>query len=191
MRSLGKFSIWVAMPLLAGCASLLPKGSSETPSGFDSFEAAREALERVEPYQTTVAQLRDFGFDVQASANVRLIPYPEVIGRLAPNQNVPLEMLDRGIRDCIEARQACKAYEFTWGRTVSKREGNFWLDFLNFRRRTETSGWHFQGLVVVRNGVVLFRNHGGEPQIRQTERKTNPLGPLQPAGEGAGALVTR
>lgn len=182
-------------PLLCGalgaCSGLLPRGSTESQSGFASFEAAREAIERVLPYQTTVDQLKELGFDAQASANVRLIPYPEVITRLAPNPSVPLDMLDAGIRDCIEARQACRAYEFTMGRQNSRREGSFWADFLNFRRRTEVSGWRFQGLVVVRDGVVLFRNYGGEPQIKQTERQSNPLGPLQPAGEAAGALIHR
>jgi hypothetical protein len=160
-------------------------------SGFGTFEEARAAIEQVRPYETTTAQLKALGFDVQSTANVRQIPYPEVIARLAPNPSVPLAMLDAGIRDCIEARQACRAYEFTFARQTSHREGSFWADFLNFRRRTEIVGWRFQGLVVVRDGVVLFRNYGGEPQIKQTERQSNPLGPLQSAGEAAGALIPR
>ncbi|TAK88759.1 MAG: hypothetical protein EPO09_17705 [Aquabacterium sp.] len=179
------------MLLLTACGSLLPRGSTESQSGFASFESARDAIERVKPYETTVAQLKDLGFDVQASANVRQIPYPEVVARLAPNPSVPLAMLDPGIRDCIEARQLCRAYEFSFGRQNSYREGSFWADFLNFRRRTEITGWRFQGLIVARDGVVLFRNYGGEPQIKQTERQSNPLGPLQPAGEAAGALIKR
>lgn len=176
---------------LQGCGNLLPRGSNETASGFASFEAAREAIERVEPYHTTTSGLRDFGFDVNDSANVRQIPYPEVVTRLAPNPSVPLAMLDVGIRDCIEARQACRAYEFSFGRQTSRREGSFWLDFLNFRRRTDTTGWRFQGLVVVRDGVVLFRNYGGEPQIKQTEQRSNPLGPLQSVGEGAASTLKK
>jgi hypothetical protein len=46
-------------------------------------------------------------------------------------------------------------------------------------------------LVVVTDGKVLFRNHGGQPQIDRTERQVNPLGPLQPAGESAGAVLLR
>lgn len=179
------------MLLLTACSSLLPRGSTEAQSGFGSFEEARDAIEQVKPYQTTTGQLKDLGFDVQATANVRQIPYPEVIARLAPNPSVPLGMLDAGIRDCIESRQACRAYEFSFARQYSHREGSFWADFLNFRRRTEITGWRFQGLVVVRDGVVLFRNYGGEPQIKQTERQSNPLGPLQSAGEAAGALMGR
>ncbi|MDE2402624.1 MAG: hypothetical protein KGL90_13260 [Burkholderiales bacterium] len=176
---------------LGGCANLLPRGSSEVHSGFKSFEEARAALERIEPYHTTAAELRELGFDLQASANVRQIPYPEVITLLAPNPSIPLPMLDTGVRDCIEARQACRAYQFSMGRQARRREGAFLPDFLNFRRTTEITGWRFQGLVVMRDGVVLLRSYGGEPQIKQTEYQSNPLGPLQPAGEATGALLTR
>lgn len=177
--------------ILGGCGSLLPRGSSHEPSTFTSFEAAREALERIEPYRTTTAQLKSLGFDVDTSANVRLIPYPQVITRLAPNPNVTLDMLDPGIRDCIAARQACRAYEFLISHQSRRREGAFLLDFLNFRRTTDISGWRFEGLIVVRDELVLFRNYGGEPQIKSTDRQSNPLGPLQPAGESAGSLMVR
>lgn len=177
--------------LLGGCSSLLPRGSSQAPSTFTSFEAAREALERIEPYRSTTKQLKSLGFDIDATANVRLIPYPQVIAHLAPNPNVTLDMLDPGIRDCIAARQACRAYEFHFGQQSRRREGAFFLDFLNFRRTTDITGWRFEGLIVVRDELVLFRNYGGEPQIKSTDRQSNPLGPLQPAGESAGSLLVR
>lgn len=177
-------------PVLTAC-NLLPRGSSEVTSSFDSFEAAREALERVQPYRTRVDELKALGFDPRGAANVRRIPYPEIVARLAPNPSVPLEMLDQGIRDCILAHQACHAYEFNMGRQQRVRQGPFMADFFNFRRVVEIRGWRFMGLIVVRDGVVLFRNHGGEPQIRQSEQQRNPLGPLQPAGEAAGGLLLR
>ena len=62
---------------------------------------------------------------------------------------------------------------------------------LNFRRTTRVSGWRFDGLLAVRDGVVLFRSYGGEPRTDRTERQVNPLGPLQPAGEAARGLLVR
>ena len=177
--------------LLTGCGSLLPRGDSEQPSGFDTFEAAAQAFDKVVAYGTTVEQLKTLGFDLQASPNVTLISYPQLTGRLAPDRGVPFEAIDPGIRDCIVARLACKVYEFHLGRETSRREGSFMLDFLNFRRETRVSGWRFEGLLAVRDGVVLFRSHGGEPRTDRTDRRVNPLGPLQGAGEGAGGLLVR
>lgn len=177
--------------LLAGCGNMLPRGSNVTTSSFESYEAAQQALERVVPYQTTVVELKALGFDPQANANVTVIPYPEVVTRLAPHPGVPMEALDRGVRDCILAQTRCQAYVFRLGQQNRRREGGFWADFFNVRRTVEVTGWRFEGLVVVRDGVVLFRNTGGEPRTNAVERQLNPLGPLQPTGESAGQLLIR
>ena len=46
-------------------------------------------------------------------------------------------------------------------------------------------------MVVVSNGRVSFRNAAGQPRIDRTDNQRNPLGPLQPAGESAGAVILR
>lgn len=104
---------------------------------------------------------------------------------------MPIDHLDPGIRACIEARASCRAYLFRFDRVRRKREGSFWGDFLNIRRVTHTTGWWFESLVVVSDGLVLFRNYLGEAHMEKVERQTNPLGPLQSAGEAAGALIRR
>ena len=176
---------------LAGCGHLLPRGSTEKVSRFDSFEAAKQALDQVVPYRTTLGELAALGFDPDASANVTVIPYPEVITRLAPHPGVPLDALDRGVRDCIVAQTHCRAFEFRFGQQTRRREGGFWSDFFNVRRTTQVTGWRFEGLVVVRDGLVLFRNTGGEPRIDYVEQQVNPLGPFQSGGESAGQLLLR
>ena len=182
----------LAVCALTGCASLLPAASTDARAGFDSFEAAETALEQVVPYQTTIAEIQALGFDLAAGPNVTVITYPDVIARLAPNAGVPLDAMEPGICDCILARTTCQAYEFQIARQRRQREGGFWLDFLNFRRTTLVTGWRFDALIVVRDGVVLFRKFGGERQISRLERQTNPLGPLQGAGEiAAGNLVKK
>ncbi|MEO8057564.1 MAG: hypothetical protein ABI671_04500 [Burkholderiales bacterium] len=177
--------------MLAACAELLPRSQSQQPSGFESYEAAAAALEQSVPYKTTVAELKALGFDIDASANVTQIPYPQLIARLAPNSAIPLDALDTGLRDCMLARQDCRVYEFRLAREARRRDGNFWLDFLNFRRSTTIVGWRFEGLLVVRKGTLLFRSHGGEPRIARNEVEVRPLGPFQPAGESSGGLLLR
>ncbi|MEO8309592.1 MAG: hypothetical protein ABI520_00325 [Caldimonas sp.] len=130
------------------------------------------------------------GFDIGAG-NVRQIPYPDVVGRLAPNGSIALADLDVGIRDCILARLACRAYEFRIGRETRTRTGGFIKDFLNFERTTSVVSWRFEALVVVRDDVVLFRTFGGEPRNERVEHESNPLGPLQSIGESAAGRIVR
>jgi hypothetical protein len=180
------------VPLLAaGCTSLLPHGAATTPSPFQSYPEAQRAAESIEPFRTDLAQLAALGFDPDNARNVTVIPYPEILGRQAPYSGVPMEHLDRGIRACIEAQVGCRGYLFRFQQEDRRREGNFLADFLNVRRVTHTTGWSFEAMVVVHQGVVLFRNAGGDPRVERIERQTNPLGPLQPAGEAAGALIVR
>lgn len=180
-RALG----WAACAALAGCANLLPLASVEAAGPFATFEAAQQAFERIVPYKTAVGELKPLGFDPLGSQNVKIVPYPDLVGRLAPNAAVALVDLDPGIRDCILARMECQAYEFRLAHEARERKGNFFLDFLNFRRTTFVTGWRFDAVVAVRDGVVLFRTYGGEPNNDRVERRVNPLGPLQSSGESA------
>jgi hypothetical protein len=176
---------------LAGCSHLLPHASSNTPSPFASFEEAQAAAGKVVAFQTRLPELRTLGFDWQAGKNVTVIPYPDVLARLAPYSGVPMDKLDPGIRQCVLDQASCRGYLFHFEKQERDREGGFWADFFNVRRLTKVRGWSFDALVVVSGETVLFRNWGGQANIDRVERQVNPLGPFQPAGEAAGAVLIR
>ena len=177
--------------LLSGCSSLLPRGSSSLGVGFDNFEEARIAVERIVPLKTRTEALNTMGFDVRNGLNVTLVPYPEIVVRLTPHPSVPISTLDPGMRQCIDIQTACRGYLFRFEREDRKREGNFWLDFFNVSRTTHITGWRFEALIVVSDDLVLFRNYSGLARIDRVEKQINPLGPLQPAGEGVGSSLLR
>jgi hypothetical protein len=180
-----------ACAALTACSSMLPRGSTDTPSPFESFAEAQGAVEKVVAFKTHTSELKGLGFDPAEGRNVTLIPYPEIVARLAPYSGVPLADLDPGIRDCILARTMCRAYLFRFEREDRKREGGFWADFFNVKRTTYVKGWWFEALVVVADGTVLFRNYAGQAHTDRVEKQTNPLGPFQPAGESAGSVLVR
>jgi hypothetical protein len=174
---------------LAGCTAMLPRGSSDTPSPFQTYAEAQAAVERIVPFKTSASQLAALGFDPNEGKNVTVIPYPDIVARLAPYAGVPLDQLEAGVRACIVAQSDCRGYLFRFEREDRKREGNFLSDFLNWKRVTHVTGWRFEALLVVSDGTVLFRNVAGNAHSDRIEKQTNPLGPLQPAGEGAGSLL--
>ena len=183
--------ISVVSALLSACTSLLPKASSSAGVGFENFEEARIAVERIVPLQTRTEALSAMGFDVRNGLNVTLVSYPEIVVRLTPHPGVPISTLDPGMRQCIDIQTACRGYLFRFDREDRKREGNFWMDFFNVRRTTHITGWRFEALIVVSDDLVLFRNYSGLARIDRVEKQTNPLGPFQPAGEGAGTSLLR
>ena len=187
-----RFAVALFLALgLSACTSLLPRGSSSAPGGFASFEQAQAAAQRIVPLETRFQELKGLGFDPEDGANVTQIPYPDLVARLAPYSSLPLSALDPGVRKCVEAQAGCRGYLFNFEQQDRKRIGGFWLDFLNIRRTTHVTGWTFQAMVVVSDGTVLFRNAAGQPRIDRTDSQRNPLGPFQPAGESAGAVILR
>lgn len=183
--------ILVLCAAAAGCTALLPRASTDTPSTFRSYAEAQTAAQRITAFETRTSELRGLGFDPDEGMNVTVIPYPEIVARLAPYSGVALDGLDPGIRQCIMARAQCQAYLFRFARQDRKREGNFWADFLNVQRITNITGWWFETLVVVSDGTVLFRNFAGQAHTDRVEKETNPLGPFQSGGEGAGTILFR
>jgi predicted SprT family Zn-dependent metalloprotease len=69
---------------------------------------------------------------------------------------------------CLNARDACRGWELNVARISKARTGTFFADFINFKRRTETTGWRFNALLLMVNDV---------------EVNTNPLGPFQDMGQ--------
>ena len=103
----------------------------------------------------------------------------------APGTATVQEDLDPGIKACLAARDACRGWELNVGFITRVRTGNFLADFFNFRRRTVTSGWRFNALVLMADSVVVYRAWGGQPLVNQVDVETNPLGPLQDIGPAA------
>lgn len=172
----------IATASLTGCAALLPRGGETEPSRFASYEEAAQFFSSIRPYVTTVSELHDLGLDVRASPNVQRVPYPQWFVSLVGPQ-AARDATAPGIRDCHAAGQGCEAYVFRFSKVRHERVGNFAADVLNFRRLTKTHGWRFEAVLLVRDGVVLFSNQGGQPSIERVEERRQPLGPLQDAGQ--------
>ncbi len=126
--------------------------------------------------------LKNNGFDPASHPNTKLLTHADVVRSLLPTTLLKREDLDPGILVCLEARDACHGMELTASRIAKTRSGNFFADFSNFERRTETTGWRFNALILFVNDLVVYRSWGGQPSVSETEVDSNPLGPFQQIG---------
>jgi hypothetical protein len=173
--------------LLAGCTALLPKSKAETEALWSSFDEARAAIERIEPYRTTREDLRAQGIGTPRDPSITLLSHVDIAVRFPIGGVLREEDVDRGIRDCLKAGKACNAYLINVKRTDRNRVGNFWLDALRFRREVDVTGWSFNALVIFVNDLAVYAVYGGQPVIHEVELERNPLGPLQGWGDWVGA----
>jgi len=160
---------------------MLPKSLSQSPT-FQEFDEARQAIESLVPKKSNVETLSALGLTPAKQPNTLILTQTDVVRRTVNGSVLSKEDLDPGILTCINARDACRGWEFNVARISKTRTGNFWADFVNFKRRTETTGWRFNALVLLVNDVVVYRGWGGQPVVNEVEVNTNPLGPLQDMG---------
>ncbi len=174
---------------LGACSSLLPRDEARTYSPWQSYEEAQQTFDGIVPHQTTVQDLQKIGLDPKANPNITILNYSDVLRRFLPSPSVNAADLDVGVQECIAAKTRCQGYEVLQQLTKRKRYGNFWADFLNFQRKVDIAGWRFNGVILLNDGLVIYKLTGGEPAIHQFESTTNPLGPLQGIGPSLGAGV--
>ncbi len=173
--------------LFSGCAHLLPRAQTES-SPFHTFDEARNAIEALVPMSSTADTLTKVGLDPVQQPNTVILTHDDIVRRFVPSNMLKREHLDPGVLACLDAREACRGLEITTARVLRARTGGFFLDFTNFKRRTETTGWRLNAIILLVNDVVVYRSWGGQPKVLEVEVNTNPLGPLQEMGP---ALVTR
>ncbi len=178
-----KYALCLLPLVLLGsaCSSLLPRSHTESTS-FASFEAARDAIEKLEPMKSDKATLAKNGFNPASHPNTKILTHSDVVRLFVPTTLLKREDLDPGVLACLEARDACHGLEITGAKIARVRTGNFLADFSNFHRRTETTGWRFNGMILFVNDLVVYRSWGGQPMVSEVEISRNPLGPLQDVG---------
>lgn len=173
--------LWLAW--LTGCGGVLPSKQSTVESPWQSFDQAKASYDRIMPGETRVEDLRDLGFDPRHTPNMRRLHYLELIDLFMPHISIQRNDLDPALRACLDAREACFAYEISPAVTLNRRRGNVALDLFGFRRETEVNGWQFRSLIVLHDETVAYKLWSGEPSIQRAESERRPLGPLQNSGE--------
>jgi hypothetical protein len=182
-RALAGLMGLMGLTLLGGCGTLLPTSRSEVVSGWNSYDDALRSMAAISPYVATRLDVHQQGLDPHHNPSVTVLHFADVLQRFSAAALIQPADVDRGIRDCLHAGQRCSGYAVSVTKKHAVRVGNFWLDSLNFRRETVTTGWSVDALLVFVDDRLVYELVGGQPTIRTLELRRNPLGPLQGFGE--------
>jgi hypothetical protein len=168
---------------LSACTALLPAGREEMLLPWASYDEAIKAIDRIEPHVMTRSVLAAERIDPSINPSITVLSFNEVLAQFPALSAVPPDKLEAGIYECLSAGKRCTGYSINVRETRTKRVGNFWLDILNFRRDTLTTGWSLHALIIFVDDVVVYALAGGQPRIEARQSSRNPLGPLQSLGE--------
>jgi hypothetical protein len=162
-----------------GCRALFPTDDRRTEAGWKDFQHAQAEFEQITPHKTTLDELRCMGIDPDYTPNIQWLTYLDIMQRFMPNPSITKQDLDPNVREAIECKDACRAFEIDLEILNNKRYGNLALDALGFKKKSQTTGWRFKGLILLKDNVVTYKLISGEPNIDKLEKKVKPLGPLQ------------
>ncbi len=182
------FLLLLSTSALCACSVMLPEAKQDIRTPWPDFDSARSSYDQISPYVSDMAAVRKLGFDPYKTPNMQVLNQAQVVSAVLPSPLQGEASIPRGIADCMRAQQACVGYLMEPSKIEQKRVGNFFLDFLNFKRHTVTTGWKFSALIVVIDERVVYKQWTGQPHIESTDQRTNPLGPLQSMGETMKAL---
>ena len=169
--------------LAGGCTTLLPSSRTEVVSVWSSYDDAVKSLATVAPYLSTRQSVHAQGLDPGRNPAITVLHFADVLQRFAAATLIKPEDVDRGIRDCLQAGKQCGGYIIAVEKLHRRRVGSFWLDSLNFRRETVTTGWRVDVLLVFVDDALVYKLVGGRPLVNEVELRRNPLGPLQGWGD--------
>lgn len=175
--------------LVGGCATLLPSSRTEVVSDWRSYDDAVTSLGTIVPYQSTRQSVHAQGLDPSRNPAITVLHFADVLQRFAAATLIQPKDVDRGIRDCLKAGMRCSGYAIAVEKRHRQRIGNFWLDSLNFRRETVTTGWRVDVLLVFVDDALVYKLVGGRPTLHEVDLRRNPLGPLQGWGDQSLQLV--
>ncbi len=166
---------------LSACSSWLPKAENES-FYFQTFDQARLAIESLVPLQSDLKDLVGLKLDPQHQPNTVILSFADISKKFVGSGVLSKEDLGPGVSTCLAARDACRGWDLSISKIDKKRTGAFFPDFINYRRRTETTGWRFNALILIVDDVVVYRSWGGQPDVYEIDHQKNPLGPLQDIG---------
>lgn len=169
--------------LLEGCSTLLPSSRTEVVAGWHSYDEAVKSLATIVPYSSTRQSVNAQGLDPSRNPAITVLHFADVLQRFAAATLIKPDDVDRGIRDCLQAGKHCNGYAIVVEKLHRQRVGSFWLDSLNFRRETVTTGWRVEVLLVFVDDALVYQLVGGRPTINELDLRRNPLGPLQGWGD--------
>jgi hypothetical protein len=173
----------IAALLVSGCNSLLPDSRDRTLDEWQTFAEARAAIEAIEAFETTRADLAAQGIDPLHNPAITLLSYPDIVQRFSAGAAVLPDQLDPGVLKCLTSGKACTGYQIAARRIKRDRTGNFWLDSLSFNRESTMTGWTFTATILFVEDLAVFAVWGGQPAVNERQVQRNPLGPIQNWGD--------
>lgn len=180
---LQRFFLALALGALGACTSLLPTSRTDVTSRWTSYDDAERALATLQAFEAGREDVHRQGLDPRLGPGITVLHFADVLQRFTAVVQSRPDHVDPGVNACLQAGQRCSGYAISVKKLARQRVGNFWVDSLDFRRETVTTGWSVEVLLVFVDDTLVYKLMGGQPTIREVDVQRKPLGLLQGWGQ--------
>jgi hypothetical protein len=170
---------------LAACSntSLLPRESKTSSASFQTYEQVQSAYDEVKIGITRTPDLAPLGFDVATGANAETLTHIGLGDRFLVTADGPASHVPPAVQACLKTQTRCAAQVFHLQRLKSNHTGNVLMDATGFERNVVDTGWTAEVMLVLQDGVVVYKIMSGRPHIEVDHDVIQPLGILQNMGK--------
>lgn len=175
---------WIILVLLfgSGCAALMPSEATITNSPWKTYDEAKNLFDRIEPYKTTLEDLKNMSLDPYKIPNTKILNAISVRNLFVVSPSTSLDDLPSGIHDCLHHHnfEKCIGFEYRFENIKSKGIGNLFLRIFSFKKETHTTGRDITFQIFLINNIVVYKLiPEGISEIDKFRKEIRPLGPLQ------------
>lgn len=175
--------------IISGCASLMPSTVTKTNSPWEDYTSIKQVFDAIEPYKTTMEDLKQMSIDPYKTPNTRIINALTIKDMFTNNKLVPIDSMPDGIKDCFKKENfdKCVGFEYSYKNTKENGVGNLPLRMLAFRKENRLTGHDVKFYIFmkydeqIQNYVVVYKliPEGDTAGKDETRVEKRPLGPLQ------------
>ena len=173
----------------AGCGGVLPHESSVDTGKFETYDQVMASYNGIDLGKTRRHDLGRLGFDTQTTPNIQVLSYTDIVNHFLPSETMRLEQAPANARRCLETPERCSGYVYELAHSQKQRNGGVVSDLLGIERDTVSNGWSVKIVLLLQDGVVVYKEISGRPFIEERQNKSQPLGPFQDLSTGLGAAA--
>lgn len=175
------------MPSLWSCATvtstnykLMPSETNLDALPWKSYEEAESSFSKIERNKTTVAELKNLGFDTGGKGVTILDAFTIRDILLGANSSFKIENLPQTLQEYLKDLDDCAGFKFEGKFSTTTPRGDLFRRLFKFKKVDVESTWSYEGWVFIEksSGVIVYTRWIGRKPSDQVRTKTDPLGPF-------------
>jgi hypothetical protein len=147
-------------------------------ASLKEYEKILDAYDKIVVGETSKKDLNKLVVD-PSGGKLTILNYRDVVNKYLKDLTIEKEDLAEGVQRCLALKTKCWGYEISIFDEHEKEIGNFWLNWLKFRKTEAKIAWHVNIVILLTDDRVVHKEITLRSPKVELDDNIRPLGPLQ------------